>query len=92
MQICFGFKNFFFFFNHKLHAGQILNFNQYLPKRPETLEIDRNDPKSFQSGIGTPWTKFLELPLFILISYPLVLVGVTIGVGVCVCVGEILNY
>ena len=59
MQICFGFK-IFFFFKHKLHAGQILNFGQYLPKR---LEIDRNDPKFFQSGIGTLWTKFLEPPL-----------------------------
>ena len=60
MQICFAFKIFFFFFfKHKLHAGQILNFGQYLPKR---LEIDWNDPKIFQSEIGTPWTKFLEPP------------------------------
>ena len=53
----------FFFFKHKLHAGKILNFGLYLPKRPKTLEIDRNDPKFFQSEIGTPWTKFLESPL-----------------------------
>ena len=39
-------------------------FGRYLPKRPETPEIDRNDPKFFQSGIGTPWTKLLESPLF----------------------------
>ena len=60
--------NFFFFPKHKLHAGKILSFGWYLPKRPE---IDRNDPKFFQSGIGqvtifvcprTPWTKFLESP------------------------------
>ena len=50
----------FFFFKHKLHAGQILNFCQYLLKRPK---IDRNDSKFFQSEIGTPWTKFLESPL-----------------------------
>ena len=62
MQICFGFKN-TFFFKHKFHAGQILNFGRYLPKRPETPEIDRNDLKFFQSGIGTPWTKFLGPPL-----------------------------
>ena len=62
MQICFGFKIFFFFFffKHKLHVGQILNFSRYLLKHPE---IDQNDPKFFQSGIGTPWTKFLESPL-----------------------------
>ena len=30
MQICFGFKNNFFFFKHKLHASQILNFGRYL--------------------------------------------------------------
>ena len=53
MQICFGFKkNFFFFFKHKLHASQILNFGRYLPKRAETSKIDRNDSKFFQSGIG----------------------------------------
>ena len=51
---------FFFFFKHKLHVGQILNFSRYLLKHPE---IDQNDPKFFQSGIGTPWTKFLESPL-----------------------------
>ena len=50
MQICFGFKN-IFFFKHKFHAGQILNYGWYLSKRPE---IDRNDPKFSQSGIGTP--------------------------------------
>ena len=43
MQICFGFKNFFFFFfKHKLHAGQILNFDQYLLKCPETPEMTWN--------------------------------------------------
>ena len=47
MQICFGFKNKFFFFKHKLHVDQILNFSQYLPKRPKTPEIDRNDSKFF---------------------------------------------
>ena len=57
MQICFGFKIFFFF------LGKILNFNWYLPKHPETLEINRNDSKFFQSGIGTLWTKFLKSPL-----------------------------
>ena len=60
MQICFGIKIFFFY--HKIHAGQILNFDRYLSKR---LEIDRNDPKFFQSGIGTPWIKFLESPLIV---------------------------
>ena len=50
----------FFFFKHKLHDGQILNFSQYLQKRPE---IDRNDSKFFQSEIGTSRTKFLESPL-----------------------------
>ena len=49
-----------FFFKHKLHAGQILNFSQYLSKYPK---IDQNDSKFFQSEIGTPWTKFLESPL-----------------------------
>ena len=49
-----------FFFKHKLHASQILNFSQYLPKCPE---IDQNDSKFFQSEIGTPWKKFLESPL-----------------------------
>ena len=34
-----------------------MNFGRYLPKRPETPKIDRNNPKFFQSGIGTPWTK-----------------------------------
>ena len=34
-----------FFFKHKLHTGRILNFGWYLPKHPEILEIDRNDPK-----------------------------------------------
>ena len=24
-----------FFFKHKLHAGQILNFDRYLPKHPK---------------------------------------------------------
>ena len=43
-----------------------MNFGQYLPKCPETPKIDRNNPKFFQSGIGTPWTKFLKSPL----SYP----------------------
>ena len=53
MQICFGFKIFFFFFfKHKIHANQILNSNRYLPKRLKTPEIDRNDPKFFLSGIG----------------------------------------
>ena len=57
MKICFGFKNnffffFFFFFKHKFHAGQILNFGQYLPKHPKTPEIDWNNSKFFQSGIG----------------------------------------
>ena len=52
MQICFDFKNNFFFFNHKLHAGRILNFGRYLRKHPKTPEIDQNDPKYFQSGIG----------------------------------------
>ena len=40
-----------FFFKHKLHTGQILNFSKYLPKR---LEIDQNDSEFFQSEIGTP--------------------------------------
>ena len=62
MQICFGFKN-NFFFKHKLHAGQILNFGWYLLKHLETLEIDWNDSKFFQNEIGIPWTKFLESPL-----------------------------
>ena len=53
-------RTIFFFFKHKLHAGQILNFSQYLLKRPK---IDRNDLKFFQNEIGTPWTKFLESPL-----------------------------
>ena len=53
----------FFFFKHKLHAGQILNFSRYLSKGPKTLEIDWNDSKFFQSEIGIPWTKFLESPL-----------------------------
>ena len=52
----------FFFFKHKLYASQILNFSQYLLKRPE---INRNNSKFFQSKIGTPWTKFLESPLHI---------------------------
>ena len=52
MQICFGFKNIFFFFKHKLHADQILNFDRYLLKRPKTPEIEWNDPKFFKSGIG----------------------------------------
>ena len=47
MQICHGFKNFFFFYKHKLHANQVLNFGQYLPKHLETPEIDWNDPKFF---------------------------------------------
>ena len=68
MQICFGFKN-FFFFKHKVHAGQILNFDRYLPKRFETLEIDWNVLKFFQSEIGTPWTKFLESPLLHSINF-----------------------
>ena len=38
MQICFGFKN-FFFLKHKLHAGQILNFSRYLPKHPKQTEM-----------------------------------------------------
>ena len=51
MEIYFGFKN-FFFLKHKLYAGQILNFGRYLLKRAETLEIDQNNSKFFQSGIG----------------------------------------
>ena len=35
------------FFKYKIHAGRILNFSRYLPKHPETPEIDRNDPKFF---------------------------------------------
>ena len=54
-----------FFFKHKLHAGQILNFSQYLLKRPE---INRNDSKFFQSEIRTPWTKFLDSPLSLSLS------------------------
>ena len=57
MQICFGFKNFFFFF---------LRPNlEFWPVFTETPEIDWNYPKFFQSGIGTPWTKFLKSPLVI---------------------------
>ena len=52
MQICFGFK--FFFLRP--------NF-EFRPVFTETPEINRNDPKFFQSGIGTPWTKFPESPL-----------------------------
>ena len=64
MQICFGFKNFFFFFKHKLHANQILNSNRYLSKRLETPEIDRNDPKFFQSEIG-----WVTVPVCLLARY-----------------------
>ena len=65
MQICFGFKNnFFFFFKHKLHAGQILNFGRYLLKRAETPEIDQNDSKFFQSGIG-----WVTVPVCLLARY-----------------------
>ena len=46
MQIYFDFKN-IFFVKHKLHTGQILNFDWYLLKYLETLEIDRNGPKFF---------------------------------------------
>ena len=60
---------FFFFFKHKLHTGQILNFGQYLLKRPKTLEIDWNNPKFFRSKIGIPLTKFLESPLILTITY-----------------------
>ena len=53
MQICFGFKIFFF-----------LRPNlEFRPVFTETPEIDWNNSKFFQSGIGTPWTKILELPL-----------------------------
>ena len=69
MQICFGFKNNFFFFKHKFHADQILNFSQYLSKHPGTPKIDQNDPKIFQSGIGwvtvpvcLPARYFLAIP------------------------------
>ena len=64
MQICFGFKNFFFFFKHKLHANQNLNSNRYLSKRLETPEIDRNDPKFFQSEIG-----WVTVPVCLLARY-----------------------
>ena len=37
-----------FFFKHKLHTSQILNFSQYLLK---CLDIYRNDLKFFQSKI-----------------------------------------
>ena len=37
-----------FFFKHKLHISQILNFSQYLLK---CLDIYRNDLKFFQSKI-----------------------------------------
>ena len=59
MQICFDFKN-FFFLKHKLHAGQILNFDRYFSKHLKYIRMTR---KFFQSRIGTPWTKFLESPL-----------------------------
>ena len=59
MQICFDFKN-LFFLKHKLHAGQILNFDRYFPKHLKYIRMTRN---FFQSRIGTPWTKFLESPL-----------------------------
>ena len=63
MQICFGFKN-IFFFKHKLRAGQILNFGRYLLKCPETPEMDRNDPKFFQSEIG-----WVTVPVCLLARY-----------------------
>ena len=50
----------FFFLKHKLYAGQILNYIQYLLKRPK---IDQNDSNFFQSEIRIPWTKFLESSL-----------------------------
>ena len=36
---------------------------EFRPVFIETPEIDRNDSKFIQSGIGIPWTKFLESPL-----------------------------
>ena len=38
---------------------------EFWPVFTETPEIDWNYPKVFQSGIGTPWTKFLKSPLVI---------------------------
>ena len=40
---------------------------------------DRNDLKFFQSGIGTPWTKFLESPLLPLLRLA------SLGSGVLTC-------
>ena len=51
MQICFGFKIFFFFFKAQTSCRPNLEFR---PVFTETPEIDRNDMKFFQSGIGTP--------------------------------------
>ena len=53
MQICFGFKNFFF-------LKPNLEFQLVFTKTPE---IDWNNLKFFQSGIGKPWTKILKSPL-----------------------------
>ena len=67
MQICFGFKIFFFFFKAQTSCRPNLEFR---PVFTETPEIDRNDMKFFQSGIGTPWTKFLESTLVMILSQP----------------------
>ena len=59
MEIYFGFKNFFFFKAQTLCRPNL----EFQPVFTETPEINQNDPKFFQSGIGTPRTKFLESPL-----------------------------
>jgi len=56
MQICFGFKN-IFFFQVQTSCWPNLEF------RPVFTETSQNRLKlseNFQSGIGAPWTKFLE--------------------------------
>ena len=50
MQICFGFKIFFFFLA-QTSCRQNLEFQ---PVFTETPKIDQNNTKFFQSEIGTP--------------------------------------
>ena len=42
----------FFFFKHKLHAGQILNFGRYFPKHLKQTEMTRNFFKVEQEHPG----------------------------------------
>ena len=69
-----------------------MNFGQYLPKRPKTPKIDRNDPKFFQNGIGTPWTKFLESPLCVWWAFSKELQKLLISGGYLIHSGTTFNF